>query len=203
MSDRNLNIADVIESYKRSIEDGRTPIPLTKLVNCDKLARTIAGDIGLFDTKTRRFLAEHKRNKTLASYLKKKTLAVSVFLGVDEAPIKDAFTKLGLSYLDGVDMISVGDSIYVYAQELRREPDGSINAATAALLGHELIHSIQADAFGGEAGFAAAYAAAGHYTSNEFEIAAYRFGGKAPDAMLEQYSIAAPVLRDGEWWRLA
>lgn len=104
-------------------------------------------------------------------------------------------------------MISVGESIYSY-DAVDRDPDGKVSRIqTAALFAHELIHAIQADAHGGEAGFAAAYIQAGDYLSNYFEVAAYSFGGQAPPSIAALMPVVQPILKDtntlGEWWHLA
>jgi hypothetical protein len=207
MSDGVPDVQSIIQRYKRKIEAGILPIPLAKLVDGGRLADIIHERVDLFDTNTREYLAALKRHRELPRYLAGKIAGVRVYPQVSEALVKTAFSDLGIPYHDGVDMISVGDSIYTY-EPIACEADGSVSSvSTAALLAHELIHAIQADAHGGEAGFAAAYTTAGDYLDNAFEIAAYCFGGSPPPAIASKMPVDTPVLREtsiyGEWWHLA
>lgn len=206
MSDHRVDAQSIIEGYKKRIESGTPPVALSILVDRERLADIIHERVDLFDTPTRDYLSALKRHRELPRYLREKIEKIHVFPGVDEGLVKAAFRDLGIPYHDGVDMISVGDSIYTY-RELRCDPDGTVSdVSTASLLAHELIHAIQADAHGGEAGFAAAYTAAGDYLGNRFEIAAYSFGGSPPAAIASEMPVDRPVLKEtqtyGEWWRL-
>ncbi|MDA3948620.1 MAG: hypothetical protein PF508_05275 [Spirochaeta sp.] len=207
MSDRASDVQDIIDRYKRTIEAGISPVPLANLVDAPHLADIIHDHVDLFDAVTRDYLAALRRHRELPRYLREKIARARVYPEVDETLVKSAFSDLGIPYLDGVDMISVGDSIYTYGP-LQCDADGTVaSVSTAALLAHELIHAIQADAHGGEAGFAAAYTAAGNYLANAFEIAAYCFGGSPPAAIAAKMPVERPVLKEtalyGEWWRLA
>lgn len=206
MSDSGLDVQSIIDRYKKRIESGITPTALSLLIDRDRLADIIHERVDLFDDATKAYLSALKRHRELPRYLREKIEAVQVYPEVNEGMVKSAFRDLGIPYLDGVDMISVGDSIYTY-RALQCDPDGTVsNVSTASLLAHELIHAIQADAHGGEAGFAAAYTAAGDYLNNLFEIAAYSFGGSPPTAIALQMPVEQPVLKEthtyGEWWRL-
>lgn len=207
MSDHSGNVQKKIEHYKAAIEAGIDPVTLDTLIDASKLSDIIHENTDLFDDKTKAYLDALKHQRELPQYLREKISAVRVFIRVREREVKCAFNALGVPYMDGVDMISVGESIYTY-DDIDRAADGSVRSInTAALLAHELIHSIQADAHGGEAGFAAAYIAAGDYLSNLFEVAAYSFGGRAPAPLAALMPVAAPILGDqathGSWWRLA
>lgn len=206
MSDVPHDVQSIINRYKRRIEAEIVPVPLAELVAAAPLADIIHERVDLFDVKTAHYLEAHRRRHELPDYLRTKIERVRVFPEVDEGTVKHAFKTLGIPYYDGVDMISVGESIYTY-RPLVRGADGTVTSASvASLLVHELIHAIQADAYGGEAGFARAYTASGDYLHNAFEIAAYCFGGSPPAMIAAQMPIQTPVLKDpaayGDWWRL-
>lgn len=206
MSDHGRIVQKKIQHYKAAIEAGIDPVSLAALIDANKLADIIHDHVDLFDDKTKNYLEALKNQRELPRYLRDKIAAVNVFIAVKERDVKCAFSALGVPYMDGVDMISVGESIYTY-RHLDKDSHGRVKTIqSAALLAHELIHSIQADAHGGEAGFAAAYIAAGDYLSNLFEVAAYSFGGKAPPALAILMPVDEPILKDtehlGEWWRV-
>jgi hypothetical protein len=206
MSDSGYDVQSIIDRYKDRIESGITPIALSRLIDRGRLADIIHERVDLFDDATKTYLSALKRHRELPRYLQEKIDKVWVYPEVEERLVKSAFRDLGIPYLDGVDMISVGESIYTY-RALQCDADGSVSdVSTASLLAHELIHAIQADAHGGEAGFAAAYTAAGDYLNNLFEIAAYSFGGSPPAAIAMQMPVAKPVLKEthtyGNWWHV-
>lgn len=100
---------------------------------------------------------------------------INVYFGVKKAKniIQDFLKSLDLdpSFIDEIDAFTLGNDIFVLYDKPAKLDDSDIR-----LLGHEAIHSLQYEAI---PTFLEEYFSVAYDTKNEFEVAAYRFGGNA------------------------
>ena len=179
-------IGECLARYTPDIEaSAAARSTLSTLVNPVRLAGAIGSHIDIFDPATRAFLEElQEGDGTLGTYLEGQIEKTRVFEEVDKGIVRRAFREIMGFYNEEIDMIGVGEGIYCF-ETLSRDEGGVLNISTAELLGHEFIHSIQASAYGDAANFLGAYRDTGKYL-NEFELVAYSFGGKNPEALREK-----------------
>lgn len=108
-------------------------------------------------------------------------MEVVVFSQVDEKTLKEEFSKVENLKTSPKDGLTLGNDIYMTdSKDQITDSNGNIESSWADLLGHEAIHTLQAYVEGEESFIE--YCATHEYDkNNEYERAAYDFGGNADD----------------------
>jgi hypothetical protein len=176
-----------IRNAENILQSSLTPVSFKRLINnkIKRLTEIVIENIIELDPDTRMFIDSlwFKKNR-----IKRILNSIAVYDGVTTQNAAPVFSSLGMPNLfarPDIAAISVGQNIY-FRQGLLRQP---IDQDTAALLTHEAIHSIQAHSFGISTGrnikkrdkraHFVTFCLNNEYSNiNEYEEAAYKFGGR-------------------------
>ena len=144
------------------------------------MANSFYNNTGLLDERTAKYV-EGKSEENLRGILS--GAEVYIVDGEGMGMVKGAMKDEGVSSYMGDRLpggVGFGNSIYIEKSALSGE-----------LLGHEAVHILQTKAYGGLAGMFEAYS----INMNALEIAAYKFGGYAPEMFREALKGIVPVFR--------
>lgn len=168
-------------------------------IDLDTWAEVTKDNIDSLDDKTKEFLKKFEENGTLDSYLKCKYKKITVIV-VKGADLKAARDALGFDNGNGEPRaMSVGDHVIINSDKISNS--SNMNDDKASTLGYEIVHSIQADAYGGVVNFREAYEQVAKdakdqvlhlYLDNAFEKAAWKLGGS---------NRTSPQHFQGNWWK--
>lgn len=157
-------------------------IPIKYIIkNPYKWVKIISSNINDFDNKTRIFLLDKLKDRSLDDYLLNKFKKLRVIFINEECLMS---VRESVNFHNGIIPMGMGFGNYIIinATKISRESFLSRTEEFMGLVGHETIHTIQSDCFSSLYEFKRAYFEQkkihnNSYVENPYEIAAFRFGG--------------------------
>lgn len=170
--------------------------------NIDAWVLIIKQNLLDLDSETIKYLQKLKDIGKLNSYLRNKAENIKVVL-VDKSLLISAREK-GCFFNGNIPRaMGIGNYILLNKSLNMDFNPGNISISEASIIGHETIHNIQTDVYGGMSKFKSVYVnqkviSGGEYKNNPLELAAYRFGGSRVDYKINHI----PHFKNyKEWWK--
>ena len=161
--------------------------PLSDFIDTAKYAEIICSNMDRLDEETKKKYAgmpESVRETAIREQLNKTTVYSGIDPGQANTVLQQAGSPIDFNSVDG---LTIGNNIYMKDPLDPKTADKS----DIELLGHETIHSVQANAQG-TISFLNDYMSKPYDTSNQYEVAAYSFGGKIRDTPFQ--NICSPQI---------
>lgn len=171
------------------------------MVNTDKLAEIIAGNLDSLDQATKEYF-KSLGTEGAEEKIKQILNGVDVYTGVTSEEQQQVFNDLNLETTPN-DGLTLGNDIYLAdSADKIIDKNGNIKIEIADLLGHEAIHTLQAYVEGEES-FIEYCATHSYDRNNDYEVAAYNFGG---GGCKDKFGIAPgnqifDQEKNKEWWK--